>query len=91
MAWNIELSPAARKDLAKIGTADAQRILKFLYQRVRLMENPRQTGKQLVGPTLSDLWRYRVGDYRILCRIEEQKICIVVVEIGHRREVYKKR
>ena len=91
MAWNIELSLAAKKDLSKIGTAEAQRILKFLYQRVRLMENPRQTGKQLVGASLSDLWRYRVGDYRILCRIEDQKKSILVVEIGHRREIYKKK
>ena len=89
MAWNIELSPEARKNLEKIGTAEAQRILKFLHQRVRLMENPRQTGKQLAGPTLSDLWRYRAGDYRILCRIEDEKICIIVVEIGHRKDIYR--
>ncbi|MBQ4566736.1 MAG: type II toxin-antitoxin system RelE/ParE family toxin [Desulfovibrio sp.] len=91
MTWNIEISPDARKDLAKIGTAEAQRILKFLYHRVRLMANPRQTGKQLTGASLSGLWRYRVGDYRILCMIEDQKICILVVEIGHRREIYKQR
>ena len=90
MAWNVELSPSARKDLEKIGTAEAQRILKFLYERVRLLENPRQIGKQLGGVSLSDLWRYRVGDYRVLCRIENQKICIVVVDIGHRREIYRK-
>jgi mRNA interferase RelE/StbE len=89
MAWNIELSPEARKDLAKLGATEAKRILKFLHQRLRLMENPRDTGKALVGPILSGLWRYRVGDYRIFCRIEDEKICIVVVEIGHRREVYK--
>ena len=88
MAWSIELSPAARKNLAKISTPEAQRVLKFLYHRVRLMENPRQIGKQLAGPTLSDLWRYRVGDYRILCRIEDDKICIVVVSVGHRSKVY---
>ncbi|MCL1889323.1 MAG: type II toxin-antitoxin system RelE/ParE family toxin [Desulfovibrionaceae bacterium] len=89
MAWNIELLPEARKNLAKIGTTEAQLILKFLYQHVRLIENPRQIGKQLVGPTLSDLWRYRVGDYRILCRIEDEKICIIVVEIGHRKDIYR--
>lgn len=89
MAWNIELLPEARKNLAKIGATEAKRILKFLHQRLRLMENPRDTGKALVGSTLGGLWRYRVGDYRILCHIEDEKICIVVVEIGHRREIYK--
>ncbi len=89
MAWNIEFTPEARKDLDKVGTPDAQRILKFLYQRVRLLEDPRQTGKRLVGPILSGLWRHRVGDSRIVCRIEDQRICIVVIEIGHRREIYR--
>lgn len=90
MAWNIDLTPDARKDLAKIGASEAKRILKFLHHRLRLMENPRDTGKALVGPTIAGLWRYRVGDYRIFCLIEDENICIVVVEIGHRREVYKK-
>ncbi|MDR1920876.1 MAG: type II toxin-antitoxin system RelE/ParE family toxin [Candidatus Adiutrix sp.] len=89
MTWNIELSPEARKDLAKLGATEAKRILKFLHQRLRPMENPRDAGKALVGPTLAGLWRYRAGDYRILRRIEDEKICIVVVKIGNRREIYK--
>lgn len=89
MAWNIELSSEARKNLAKLGASEATRVLKFLHQRLRLIENPRDLGKPLVGPTLSGLWRYRVGDYRILCRIEDEKITILVVSLGHRREVYK--
>lgn len=63
MAWNIEFSPKARKDLGKIGASEAKRILKFLYERVRLAEDPRAMGKALVGPRLGGLWRYRVGDY----------------------------
>lgn len=54
-----------------------------------MMENTRDMGKALVGSTLAGLWRYRVGDYRIFCRMEDEKICIVVVVTGHRREVYK--
>ncbi len=89
MAWKIEFSPGARKDLRKIGASEAKRILKFLYERVRAAEDPRTTGKSLAGPTLGGIWRYRIGDYRILCQIEDEKICIIVIEIGHRREVYK--
>jgi len=91
MAWNIELSPESRKNLAKIGAEEAKRVLKFLHKRLRLLDNPRSIGKALVGQTLSGLWRYRVGDYRIFCRIEDEKICIVVITIGHRSEVYKQK
>lgn len=90
MAWQIEFSTTAEKILTKLGIDTQKRIIRFLRERVANLDDPRGTGKALVGPTLSGLWRYRVGDYRILCRIEDEKICIVVVEIGHRREVYKK-
>lgn len=62
-----------------------------MRERVANMENPRSTGKALSGSVLSGLWRYRVGDYRILCNIEDEKIYILVVAIGHRRNVYKTR
>jgi len=89
MAWNIELSPEARKDLAKIGATEAKRVLKFLHGRVRLAEDPRSMGKALKGSRFAGLWRYRSGDYRILCEIQDEKINILVVLVGHRREVYK--
>lgn len=89
MAWQIELSPGADKALSKLGIDTQKRIVRFLRERVANMEDPRTTGKALVGPTLAGIWRYRFGDYRILCRIEDEKICIIVIEIGHRREVYK--
>ena len=90
MALQIEFSPDADKTLRKLSVDTQKRIVRFIRGRVANMDDPRSTGKALVGPTLSGLWRYRVGDYRIFCRIEDDKICIVVVEIGHRREVYKK-
>jgi mRNA interferase RelE/StbE len=89
LAWQIEFSPEANKALTKLSRDTQKRIVRFLRERVANMDDPRSTGKALVGPTLSGLWRYRVGDYRIFCRIEDEKIYIVVVEIGHRREVYK--
>lgn len=88
MAWSIDLSPEAYKNLKKLSNTDAKRILNFLHTRIRVMDNPRDVGKPLTGSTLSGLWRYRVGDYRILCRIEDAKICILVVAIGHRSHIY---
>ena len=90
MAWQIEFSPAADKALTKLGIDTQKRIVRFMRERVANMENPRSTGKALAGAVLSGLWRYRVGDYRILCNIEDKKIYILVVAIGHRRDVYKK-
>lgn len=89
MAWNIELSPEFRRDLTKLGTEEAKRILKFLHERLRLMDNPRIIGEPLKGSRFSGLWRYRVGDYRILCEIQDERVSIFAVQVGHRREVYK--
>ena len=89
MAWQIEFSPDADKTLTKLDVQTQKRIVRFLRERVANMEDPRGTGKALTGSTLSGLWRYRIEDYRIFCRIEDKKICIVVVKIGHRRDVYK--
>jgi len=89
MAWKIELLPEARKGLKKIGAAEAKRILKFLHERIQPMEDPRSIGESLKGSRLGGLWRYRTGDYRILCDIQDEQIIILVVMIGHRREVYK--
>jgi mRNA interferase RelE/StbE len=83
--WEIELTPEAKADLAKIDRTHAHRILKFLSQRVQKLSDPRNLGKALKGP---DFWRYRVGDYRLLCRIEDKKLCVLVVKIGHRSTVY---
>lgn len=89
MAWNIELSPEFRKNLAKIGAEEAKRVLKFLYERLRLLDNPRSIGDSLKGSRFSGLWRYRAGDYRILCEIQDEKVSILAVQVGHRREIYK--
>lgn len=89
MAWNIELSPEFRKNLAKIGAEEAKRVLKFLYERLRLLDNPRSIGESLKGSRFSGLWRYRAGDYRILCEIQDEKVSILAAQVGHRREIYK--
>lgn len=91
MAWQIEFSPEADKALATLSIDTQKRIVRFMRERVADMDNPRSVGKPLIGPALSGLWRYRVGDYRILCKIEDEKVYIVVVEVGHRSDVYRRR
>jgi mRNA interferase RelE/StbE len=87
LAWTIEVDPGALKDLAKHDRGAQRRILRFLEERVA-PEDPRLLGYPLHGDS-RPLWRYRVGDYRILCRIEDARLVVAVVTIGHRREVYR--
>jgi mRNA interferase RelE/StbE len=87
MAWKVELDPDAQKELQKLDKPISRRILKFLYQRVARLDDPRQIGDRLQG-TLSEFWKYRVGDYRIICSLEHDRLLVLVLRIGHRREVY---
>lgn len=88
MAWTVEVSAAARKQLDKLGSQEAARITRYLRDRVAPSEDPRQFGKALAGE-LSGYWRYRVGDYRIVCRLIDDRLVVLVVDIGHRREIYR--
>ena len=89
MAWQIELSATATKQLAKFDKSEAQRITAFLRYRLALLGDPRATGKALTGPQLGVYWRYRVGDYRIICDIQDDRLCVLVIEVGNRRDVYR--
>jgi mRNA interferase RelE/StbE len=91
MAWRIEFDPAAERELDKFDPQIARRILRFLYERVRTLDDPRSIGEALRGTQLGEYWKYRVGDYRIIAAIEDQKLRIVVVRIGDRKEIYSKR
>lgn len=88
MAWGIELTDEARKQLKKIGHTDAKRIRDFLRKRIEPLNNPRQLGKPLKGQH-AELWRYRVGNYRIVCELRDESLVVLVVRIGHRKEVYR--
>lgn len=88
MAWNVELTNTARKQLSTLDKTQAQRITKYL-RRLMLLEDPRDAGKALTG-NLRTYWRYRVGDYRVICELKDAELVIVAVEIGHRKEVYIK-
>ncbi len=88
MAWTIEYAETAKKQLRKLDKAIARRIAGFMDERIALGDNPRRLGKALKGP-LGDLWCYRVGDFRILCDIQEGMLTVLVLQIGNRREVYR--
>ncbi len=88
MAWRIEFTPEAEKQLAKLDKESAKRITRFLRERVASLNDPRSLGEPLKG-RLREFWRYRVGDYRILCRVEGGRLLVLVVRIGHRRDVYR--
>jgi len=87
MAWEVDLSPTALKQLGKLDKSVRRRILNFLRARVEKLDDPRQIGQRLHG-TLSEFWKYRVGDYRVICSLEDDRLVVLVLRIGHRREVY---
>ena len=89
MAWKIELSAQATRELDKLDPPQLKRILKFLNERLAPIENPRSIGQALRGSELGEFWKYRVGDYRLICKIEDDRVLILVLRIGHRREVYR--
>ena len=88
MAWRIEFLPAAEKELAKLGRAEAKRIIETLKTRIAPLDDPRRLGSALSGQ-LGGLWRWRIGDYRVVARIEDERITILVGRVAHRREVYR--
>ncbi|HYA23316.1 MAG TPA: type II toxin-antitoxin system RelE/ParE family toxin [Terriglobales bacterium] len=87
--WAIEFAPAAQRELDKLDKPIARRISRFLYERVARLDDPRRIGERLQG-TLSEFWKYRVGDYRIICSLEQDHFLVLVLRIGHRREIYRR-
>lgn len=89
MAWKIEFKPQAEDSFQKLDGSVRKRILKFLDERIRPAENPRAIGEALRGSRLGEFWKYRVGDYRLICQIEDKLVTVTVIKIGHRGEVYR--
>jgi mRNA interferase RelE/StbE len=89
LAWQIKFDDASKKDLAKLDKQIAKRIMTFLRERVATLDDPRSIGEALKGSKLGKFWKYRVGDYRIISSIEDSTVCILVVRIGNRKEVYR--
>lgn len=88
MAWRIDYTETAKGQLRKFDKQVARRIVDYMDQRIAPLEDARSTGKALAGP-LGGFWRYRVGDYRVICDIQDSALRILVVETGNRREVYR--
>ncbi|OGS50233.1 MAG: addiction module toxin RelE [Erythrobacter sp. RIFCSPHIGHO2_12_FULL_63_10] len=87
MAWTIEIDVGAQRTFRKLAKADADRITRYLADLLSL-QDPRQRGGALTGG-MKGLWRYRVGDYRVICRVEDGRMVVLVLDVGHRREVYR--
>lgn len=89
MAGAIEFEKEAEKELGKLDKQVARRIIEFLRERVAVLDNPRSIGQALTGSVLGDYWKYWVGDYRIVADIQDKKVCVKVVRLGNRREIYR--
>ena len=89
MVWRIDISETAEKQLANLDRPVAQRIRSFSRERVAMLDDPRSIGEALKGSELSEFWKYRIGDWRLICKIRDQQILIAVLSLGNRREVYR--
>ncbi len=86
MSYAVRFTPKAAKQVKTLDPVAARRIRLFMEEKLQPLENPRLLGKKLIS---EDFWRYRVGDYRILATIDDQQILVLVVDVAHRREVYR--
>lgn len=89
LGYEIEFDPEALRDLKKLDRPVQQRLVGFLRTRVAVMDNPREIGEALSGAKLGNYWKYRVGDWRIICDIQDTRIVVRVLRVGNRREVYR--
>lgn len=89
MIYKIEFSDTFIKQLKKLDRKSRQQILKYIKETILPLDNPRMLGKTLKG-NLSGLWRYRAGNYRIICKIYDDKLLVCVLKVGHRRDIYER-
>ena len=89
MGYSVEFDPDAMKDLKKLDRPIQQRLVGFLKDRVATLDDPRSIGEALSGAKLGQYWKYRVGDWRIVCDIQDQRIVVRVLRVGNRKEIYR--
>ena len=87
MRWTYSFDERALKELKKLGAQAQREILSYLDERITTEEDPSRFGKALRGD-LAGLWRYRVGDYRMICSVRKGQVLVLVLKVGHRRDVY---
>lgn len=88
MNWTVRYLASARKGVRKIASQDRRRIRQFLEQRLLQQTDPRDLGKALRGE-YAQLWRYRVGNYRVICEIRDVELIVLVIRIAHRKNIYR--
>ncbi|MGY3745833.1 type II toxin-antitoxin system RelE family toxin [Vagococcus salmoninarum] len=88
MTYRVRTTEQFDKQLSKLDKFASRTILKWLAKNLEGVANPRSIGKRLVG-NYSGKWRYRVGDYRVICKIEDEELIVLALEVGHRKKVYK--
>ncbi len=88
MTWKIEYLASLKKDIKKLDQQTKKRLRAYLEERIAKLDNPRDVGSALKGSKLCEFWRYRVGDYRIICEIKDNALIILAIKIGHRKEIY---
>jgi mRNA interferase RelE/StbE len=89
LACRVEFDPAALKDLKKLDRAVQQRLVGFLRTRLSGLDDPGSLGEPLAGARLGAYWKYRVGDWRIICDIQDDRIVVRILRLGNGREVYR--
>jgi mRNA interferase RelE/StbE len=88
VVWTVSFDAAAAKELRSLGTAEQRRVLRYLRERIATSEDPRRFGKGLTGD-LKGLWRYRIADIRLIARIEDHAVNVLVLRVAQRRDVYE--
>ncbi|MDP2961873.1 MAG: type II toxin-antitoxin system RelE/ParE family toxin [Sulfurimicrobium sp.] len=89
MVWRIEFDPRALDELKRLDKTAQARIIKTVRERIAPLENPRVLGQALRGEELGRYWKYRIGDYRLICDIQDETVLILVLRVGHRKEIYR--
>lgn len=88
MTWSVEFDNAAAKELRKLDRQAQQDLLRYFRERIATDDDPRRLGKPL-SRDLAGLWRYRVRNYRMICNIEDETLTVLVLRVGHRKDIYE--
>ena len=88
LTWQVEWDDRARRELRRLDGSIQRQILRYLRERIATNASPRRFGKALTNDRIG-LWRYRVGDYRLICKIEDNQLVVLVLAVGHRKEIYE--
>ena len=88
MTWTVEWDDKARRELRKLNRSTQGDILRYFRERIMVDDDPRRLGKALKHE-LQGLWRYRIGDYRVVCQIQDEQLLVLALSVGHRRNIYR--